>query len=383
MSLEDRLFNELNKRKAKDNLRSLSITEGLVDFVSNDYLGLSRSQTLHKRIAEQLEKVKINGSTGSRLLSGNSNLIEEVESELSEVFNVENTLLFNSGYLANLGVLSSIPRRGDTIIYDELAHACIKDGARLSLANRFSFKHNDLIDLERKLKAAEGNIFVVVESIYSMDGDLCPLKGLVELSDRYNAKIIIDEAHGTGVLGENGSGASGQFGSEKIFCRIYTFGKAMGIHGAAVCGSKLLTDYLVNFSRPFIYTTAPSPHSVISVQQAFRFLQENIQLQDEINIKVDHFISEYKSNLFGLLERTNSKHPIQGLIIPGNKRVKGLANELKKEGYDVRPILSPTVREGQERLRICLHTYNTNEEISSLIKDIKHCYELFYYGHRN
>lgn len=371
MSLEERLLNELNERQQKGNLRSLSSSNNLIDFVSNDYLGLARSEFLHQNISNKFNKIKKNGSTGSRLLSGNSNLINEIELELAGTLNVEKILLFNSGYMANLGVLSAIPKRGDTIIYDELSHACIKDGARLSLATRYSFKHNNLNDLENKIKNATGQVFVIVESVYSMDGDLCPIEDLITLSNRYDAKIIIDEAHGTGILGENGSGLSGNLSSNNILCRIYTFGKAMGIHGAAVAGNKSVINYLINFSRPLIYTTAPSPHSIVSIQEAFRFLMENINLQEQIRERVDYFIYQFESKLSHLLSRTNSHHPIQGVIIPGNHNVKQMASMLNDKGYDVRPILSPTVKEGQERLRICLHTFNTNEEISSLITEMK------------
>lgn len=371
MSLEDRLFKELNERREQSNLRNLSTTSGLIDFVSNDYLGLSRSEILRNRISKELEKVEVNGSTGSRLLSGNSELCMQVEAQLAKILQVESALLFDSGYMANLAVLSTIPKRGDTIIYDELSHACIKDGARLSLAQRFSFRHNDLNDLEKKVKTAKGQAFIVVESVYSMDGDLCPIEELINLSKVYDAKIIIDEAHGTGVYGKKGNGLSGQFNDNDIFCKVYTFGKAMGIHGAAVAGNRNLTDYLINFARPFIYTTAPSPYSIIAAQEAFRFLTENIDLQKKVLRRVEFFISEFEKSLSSQIQRTNSFHPIQGLIIPGNKKVKQIASQLSKNGFDVRPILSPTVKEGQERLRVCLHTYNSDEEISSLVREMK------------
>lgn len=369
MSLEDRLLNELNIRFQNDNLRKLTNSSGLIDFASNDYLGLSRSHVLQERISKNWIDNKMNGSTGSRLLTGNSELSTEVENQLSIIFNSESALLFNSGYMANLGMLSCIPKRGDTIIYDELSHACIKDGARLSLATRFSFKHNDLEDLERKLKKATGEIFIVVESIYSMDGDSCHLTSIIHLAERYDAKLIIDEAHSTGVMGENGNGLSAQY-ADRIFCRIATFGKAMGVHGAVVLGTKTLIDYLINFSRPTIYTTAPSPHSLVSIQQAFYFLEENMVLQKQMKDIVDHFIQVFNELLSGRVLRTNSEHPIQGLLIPGNRQVKSLAKALTQKGYDVRPILAPTVKEGQERIRVCLHTFNTKDEITALLTEL-------------
>ena len=241
----------------------------------------------------------------------------------------------------------------------------MKDGARLSLAKRFNFRHNDLNDLESKLKLATGKIFIAVESIYSMDGDQCPLKDLVTLSEKYGASIILDEAHSTGVLGSNGAGLAVSLGlEEKIAIRIYTFGKGMGIHGACVAGSTILKDYLINFARPFIYTTALPPHSLVSIECAFDFLVQNLSLQQLLHKKIDHFIHELKS----VGETSTSMSSIQSILIGGNERTKRMAEALQQKGFDVRPIVSPTVSKGTERLRVCLHTFNSNEEISNLIQ---------------
>src|SRR5258708_29865889 len=246
----------LNSKKETDSFRQLKIVHGLIDFSSNDYLGLAKSRELFEIIQREIERIATpyNGATGSRLLSGNSELAERLEAKLAAIFHAQRTLLFNSGYTANLAVLSSLPQRGDTIIYDELAHACIKDGARLSLASRFSFKHNDLNDLEEKIKRSKGNIFIAVESIYSMDGDECPLEELTTLAEKYNAILILDEAHSTGSYGENGSGLAVQKKLEgKIAVRVYTFGKAIGVHGACVAGGGTFVNYLLQFTRPFYY----------------------------------------------------------------------------------------------------------------------------------
>src|SRR5579859_272313 len=202
----------LDEKKEKDSFRQLRAGTDLIDFSSNDYLGLARSQELFYAIQRNAERLKppYNGSTGSRLLSGNSELAELVEAKLASIFHSQKTLLFNSGYNANLAVLSCLPQRGDTILYDELVHASIRDGARLSLASPFSFRHNDLNDLEEKIKRAKGNVFVAVESIYSMDGDEGPLDKLVDLSETYGFTLILDEAHGTGSYGENGGGLAAQ-----------------------------------------------------------------------------------------------------------------------------------------------------------------------------
>lgn len=362
-AFDNSLSNKLSKRKEDNLLRKLVTREGLIDFCSNDYLGLSRSRELTDLITKHQEKLPIaNGATGSRLLSGNSHYTEEAEQQLAEIFQGEGALIFNSGYTANLAVLSSIPQKNDTIIYDELAHACIKDGARLSLANRYSFRHNDLNDLESKIKRASGKVYIAVESIYSMDGDQCPLKELVELATKYDAHIILDEAHSTGNFGKAGSGLSTSLQlHHSIAVRIYTFGKAMGIHGACVVGSETLRNYLINFARPFIYTTALPQHSIVAIRCAFDYLNANIELQDHLNKKINLFLK----NTYNI-QKTPSESAIQTALFSGNENVGRAAFKLQEKGFDIRPILSPTVPKGTERLRICLHTFNSDEEIENL-----------------
>jgi 8-amino-7-oxononanoate synthase len=368
-ALDDILIQKISKRKGEGLFRELKTIKSLVDFCSNDYLGFARSEELYKLVQEKTETLpKWNGATGSRLLSGNSRYAEEVEDFLSEIFLSESALIFNSGYTANLAVLSSIPQKGDTIIYDELAHACIKDGARLSLATRYSFRHNDLNDLENKIKKSEGNIFIAVESVYSMDGDECPLNELVALAKRYNARIILDEAHSTGVYGNYGSGMATMLDLHNhIDIRIYTFGKAMGIHGACVTGSKKLREYLVNYARPFIYTTALPPHNMAAIECAFRFLSGRMQLQGELQNNINFFLGH--TDFIG--NRTKSRSAIQTIIYEGNKKVIDASVQLQSSGFDIRPILSPTVPQGKERLRICLHTFNSQNEIVSLCESLK------------
>lgn len=364
----------LINRKDSNNFRNLSISSAPIDFCSNDYLGLSRSLELKNEIALRIANVNSGvGATGSRLISGNNAVTEETENRLARMFNGERALIFNSGYVANLGVLSSIPRRGDVIFYDELSHASVKDGIRLSLAQKVKFNHNDLTDLEEKLERSDAdNKFIVVESIYSMDGDRCPLDELVKLSEKYEAAIILDEAHSTGVVGENGAGQAVAKGLEdKIFARVYTFGKAMGVHGACVVADNTVIDYLINFSRPFIYTTALPIHSVVSIGAAFSVLEKNPLWQEELQEKVNYFIQCFNSIFGDSLVRTDSQCAIQGVLISGNDEVKKVANLLVLNGHDVKPILSPTVREGGERIRICLHRYNTHEEIDAILNTLK------------
>lgn len=376
ITIESILKDKLKQREQQGNLRQMSLSAGLTDFVSNDYLGLARSEVLQQKIMQEISKeagsgVK-NGSTGSRLLSGNNRQAEALEQKLAGIFLAEKSLFFNSGYSANLAILSSVPQKGDTIIYDERIHACLKDGARLSFANRFSFRHNDLLDLENKLQKASGVPFIVAESIYSMDGDSCPLQDMVALAKEYNAAIILDEAHSTGVQGERGSGLACSLNLQhEIFARVYTFGKAMGVHGACIAGSGLLIQYLVNFARSFIYTTAPPPHVLASVSAAFDHLGENMHLQKILANKVAYFLSVFDQNNKKDVQKIESNSAIQAVIVPGNKEVKSLAKKLNDNGFDARPILSPTVKAGEERLRICLHTFNTREEIDSMLNLIQ------------
>lgn len=357
------LYDKLEERRARKLWRSLQVPGKGLDFTSNDYLGLAQSEELFEEIQEKIQSLpKRNGSTGSRLLSGNSLYTEQVEKKLSDVFNSDATLIFNSGYSANLAVLSSIPQKGDTIIYDEFAHSSIKDGARLSLAKRLSFRHNDLNDLEQKIKHGQGRVFIAVESLYSMDGDECPLRDLTSLADKHDASIILDEAHSTGVLGGGGSGLAVSLKLEhKIAARIYTFGKALGIHGACVAGSQSLIDYLVNFARPFIYTTAPPPHSIVAIECAIDFLKKNMHLQSVLRSKIQLFLTHVRYE-----NRVLSTSAIQTFVVCGNDSVKRAALSLQERGYDVRPILSPTVPKNRERLRICLHVFNHDLDITTL-----------------
>ena len=356
----------LERRKEENSYRELQIVKGLSDFSSNDYLGLANNAELQAHVTESYNSIQQSnklGSTGSRLISGNNEHFEQTESFLAKIHNAESALLFNSGYMANLAVFSTLPQRGDTILFDELSHACIKDGLRLSLADHYPFLHNNLESLENKLKKAKGNVFVGVESVYSMDGDFAPLKELTSLCKKYGATLIVDEAHSTGVYGKNGAGLVCELGLENnIPVRIHTFGKAMGCHGAAVVGDKVLKDYLVNFARPFIFTTAMSLHSSVSIFESYQYLSQNTDFQENIKNKIQKFnllLGNNKNKIY-------SDSPIHALLFPGNNLVKQTAISLREKGFDIRPILSPTVKKGSERLRICLHTFNTDEEIESL-----------------
>ncbi|MEO8171812.1 MAG: 8-amino-7-oxononanoate synthase [Sediminibacterium sp.] len=358
MYQDDFLNKKLNERKEAHSFRELRLADGKTDFCSNDYLGIvknSRLQTSNSRLAS--------GSTGSRLLSGNYLMIEEVEKQIAVFHQSETALLFNSGYDANIGLLSAVPQKGDTILYDQLCHASIRDGIRLSFANAFSFAHNDLADLQKKMEHATGTVFIVTESVFSMDGDLCPLPELVNIAQQNNAHLIIDEAHATGVIGESGEGLVQHLQmQEHVFGRVHTFGKACGCHGAVVLGSIALRNYLVNFARSFVFSTSLPEHSVALIKAGYEtfpgMTKERVHLQE--------LIKQFQAADIQF-EKLISSTPIQVVVIPGNEQVKQVAALLQKANLDVRAILYPTVPKGKERLRIVLHAFNTGEEIKDLV----------------
>lgn len=367
------LQEKLDIRKAKNALRSLKSSNELIDFSSNDYLGFSKSEIIfddsHQFLSDN--KYKTNGATGSRLISGNHHLYVVAEEYIAQFHQSESALIFNSGYDANVGILSSVPQRNDIILYDELCHASIRDGIQLSNAKSYKFEHNDLEDLEQKLikfQVLNSNIFVVIESVYSMDGDSPNLEDLVSLCEKFKCYLIVDEAHALGVFGEHGQGLVQSLGIQnKIFARIMTFGKGLGCHGAVILGSNELKSYLVNFARSFIYTTGLSPHSVATILIAYKSLSENQEAIQRLKANIVFFNQE-KMRLGLKPMFVYSKSAIQCAVIQGNDNVKRIALQLQENGFDVKPILSPTVPEGQERLRFCLHNFNSEKEITKVLE---------------
>lgn len=360
---------ELDERKHNGGYRTLKPESNLIDFCSNDYLGFARSPALKGAIATEINSHPgMNGSTGSRLISGNLVYTENLEREIATLFNAEAGLLFNSGYDANLGLLSSLPQRGDTIITDELIHASLIDGARLSYANRYTFKHNDLNTLESKLQNAKGVIYVVTESIFSMDGDSPQLEAMLALCERYGANLIVDEAHAVGLYKTGIVSALALQG--RIFARVVTFGKGLGCHGAIVLGSDLLRQYLINYARAFIYTTAAPFHQLAATRSAFKLLQISGLLIDELRHRIKLFKKALILNAGSGYTLIKSDSAIQCILLNSNDKAKAIATHLQNQGFDVRAILSPTVAQGSERIRICLHAYNTPDEITSLTNEI-------------
>lgn len=367
MQLPDSLRQKLQDREAQGIRRQLKQPVAGLDFCSNDYLGLARSPTLHAAFQRALQQHGngLLGATGSRLLSGNFPQMEALEQQLARFHRAEAALLFNSGYAANTGFFSSLPQRGDTIFYDEASHASIKDGIRLSFAKAYPFRHNSLDDLRVKFRLAAGQVYVAVESLYSMDGDFAPLAELAALCREQGALLVVDEAHTNGLFGPGGAGLVAALSLEdQVFARILTFGKALGAHGAAVAGSRELKDYLVNFSRPFIYTTALPLHNILHLQCAYELLPE---LGAE-RARVQGLAATFRQ-LFPNLDsggEGTAGSPIRAVRLPGIGQLKQAARELQAAGYDVRPVFSPTVPAGKEQLRVIVHAFNTEAEIADL-----------------
>ena len=372
MKFPQNLQAKLDVRQQSNALRSLAAPNFLVDFSSNDYLGFAKSESIFNQTHQFLvdNKIKINGATGSRLLSGNHLVYADTENFIANFHQTEAALIFNSGYDANIGFFGSVPQRNDLILFDELAHASIRDGILISKAKSYKFNHNDFEDLEHlivKFQKSFTEIYIVTESVFSMDGDAPNLSELVDLSNKYSCNLVIDEAHAVGVFGEKGEGLVQQLQlQDAVFARIMTFGKGLGCHGAAILGSNNLKNYLINFARSFIYTTGLSPHAVTTIYVAYQELEKKpinlIQLRCNIN-----FFNQQKQ-LLGLKPIfVRSKSAIQSAIFPGNENVKKVASAIQNQGFDVKAILSPTVPEGQERLRICLHNYNSEKEISDVL----------------
>ena len=378
--LPETLFNKLAVRMQNNALRQLPKATDLVDFASNDYLGFSNSNTIFENTHQYLLEHNLiqNGATGSRLLSGNHSVYQAAEDYIAQFHQADSALIFNSGYDANVGFFSAVPQKGDLIVYDELCHASIRDGIQLSHAKAYKFLHNDLEDLERLLvRHSETIIYIVTESVFSMDGDTPNMEELVQLAEKHQAYVVVDEAHALGVLGEKGEGLVQSLQlQETVFTRIVTFGKGLGCHGAAILGGEDLKSYLVNFARSFIYTTGLSPHSVATILTAYQQLEMAREVQQKLKNNIAHFNQE-KNRLSLKPLFVHSKSAIQSAILPGNERVKNIAQRLQSKGFDVKPILSPTVPEGQERLRFCLHSFNSEKEITEVLQLLS----TFVFGH--
>lgn len=358
------LQQRLARIRAAGNYRQLAGTLAGTDFWSNDYLGLAR--LAHPESADQLPT----GATGSRSISGDAAHCHETEGLIAAYHQQPAALVFHTGYTANLGLLAALLTRTDTIVYDELIHASCRDGLRLGQARAFRFRHNDLQDLRQQCERArpDGQLFVLTEGRFSMDGDLPPLTEMAAFCAARGAHLIVDEAHSAGLEGDGGAGLVAALGLQaQVFATVVTYGKAFGAHGAAVLGTENLREYLVNTCRPFIYTTAPPPAQWEAIRRAYtRLSAEHSVRWEQLRVRIEQFRQQAAAAGFGdrLLPVTG---PIQIVTLPGNAAVMAAEAACRAAGLLVKGIRSPTVAAGAERLRICLHAFNTASEVAQLV----------------
>ncbi len=349
-------------REIKDIKRTLKSKSNLIDFYSNDYLGLAKNHELHHKILSQYNQdiSLLFGSTGSRLISGNSDYITTLENYIAKEHHYESALLFSSGYQANLGLFSAILDRNNTLLVDENIHRSVHDGCRLSFSKKLKFKHNDLQHLEQLLQKVNGKCFVAVESLYSMNGDFAPLVEICALVEQYNAALIVDEAHAFGVFGH---GLVHQNNLQnRVLATVITYGKALGIHGAAILTNQITKDFLINFSSPFIYTTAMPDFHLTGLKIGYEFLKNQLQFKE----KLHENISLFRNN--DLPFSSDIQSPIQIIQFENTNQLRKVQKELEEDNMQTFAVFSPTVKAGEERLRICLHVFNQQEEIEKLIK---------------
>lgn len=361
----NRFQEALYKRRQEGTLRTLKPKNAGVDFYSNDYLGLAGNKELQNILLKEINENPrlLSGSTGSRLISGNSSIVNSIESFIAEKHSFSSALLFPSGYNANLALFSTLPSRHDTIIVDEQIHRSVHDGCKMSNAKKIKFRHNDTEHLENILKKQDGPCYIAIESLYSMEGDLAPIREINELAKRYEAYLIVDEAHAFGVFGK---GLIDEYGlQDEISANVITYGKALGTHGAAILCNDIMKSYLINFAPPFIYSTAAQDIQWKSIQAGYVFLENHKELFRQLQENIKIFRSQ------GLLSPSSETSPVQAIIIPDNQILKSLQETLSEEGFLTYAIYSPTVKEGTERLRLCLHSFNTGEEIIKLTEIIK------------
>jgi len=355
-ALDERLARRLEDLRAAGLYRSLSAPHG-IDLCSNDYLGLSQHPSLKSRMAAAVEQ-EGTGSTGSRLLRGERNCFSHVEQSFAAFKQTERSLYFSSGYLANLAVLTTFAEAGDVIFSDELNHASLIDGARLSRAEKVVFPHNDVAALERLLAEREtsGQKFVVVESLFSMGGDEAPLAEYAALCRKYDAAFIVDEAHAVGIYGERGSGLIGACGvHDDVFVSVNTAGKALGVAGAFVAGSENAIEYLIQRGRPFIFSTAPPPAMAAALEASLEVIEKEPERRQRLLARA----AQLRARLG--LPGTSQIIPV---ILGENERALTVAKALQAEGFDVRAIRPPTVPEGTARLRI-----SVNQGLSKIALD--------------
>lgn len=390
------MASQLQRRRRNSKLRTLkSSPPGSIDFSSNDFLSLATNREFREDYLRELEsRILPVGSTGSRLLDGNSEYAEQLEREIADFHGAQCGLLVGSGFDANVSIFTCLPQPGDIILYDELIHASVHDGMRISRASSLlSFKHNCLSDFRSKLNDCASHqpvcdVFVTVESVYSMDGDLAPLQEMVsimkEIFPSGNCHLVVDEAHATGVYGSKGGGRVNELGLEKdVLVRLHTFGKAMASNGAIVLCSPVVRSYLINYARPLIFTTFMSYPTLVAIKVAYDWLRSG--RTGELAARLKHLV-HYLDTKVRTLAYLADRLPQGTMIVPETcpesaifalmmREPRELASFCQAAGFVVRAVMHPTVPLGTERVRICLHSGNTEAEIDTFVELVKNWLE--------
>jgi 8-amino-7-oxononanoate synthase len=338
----------------RERLRTLMARDG-ADFSSNDYLGFAGSKRLAMAVTAALQRGVPVGAGGSRLLRGNHPEHEALEAEAAAYFGAERVLYFSTGYAANAAFFSTLPQRGDLIVYDALVHASAHEGMQASRALTVPALHNDVEAFEEAIVGwrqggGTGHPWIAVESLYSMDGDRAPLAELAAVAERHDGFLVIDEAHATGVFGTGGRGLAAELENRRNVIVLHTCGKALGVSGALLGASATLCDYLVNRARGFIYSTAPSPLMAAAVREALRMLVDEPKRRADF----DALRTFANRELAAKLGVAGSGSQILPVIIGDNGRAVRIAARMRAEGFDIRAIRPPTVPEGTARLRIAI-----------------------------
>jgi 8-amino-7-oxononanoate synthase len=350
--------------------RSLVEIQG-VNFCSNDYLGLAEHPSLREAVLRAVENATRVGGTASRLLSGHTEGWHELEEEFAQFAGTEAALFFGSGYAANMGVLSALVGPDDVVYSDVLNHASLIDGMRLSGARKVIYPHLDLSALENSLRQDAGapwRRIIITESVFSMDGDVAPLKEMAALAEKFGAAMIVDEAHATGVQGKRGRGLAAQAGIiPHVLATIHTCGKALGSAGAFVCGPAVMKEHLINHARTFIFSTALPPYFAEQVRAALRLASGMDMERQTLLNRASGLVLALRHVGF---DTAGSASQIVPVILGKNEDALQAAAHLQREGFAVRAIRPPTVPRGRARLRLSLTTRIAEEELTRLVKSL-------------
>ncbi len=366
---------KLNLRSNQSELRTLRTHQAQIDFSSNDYLSLKDEPIWEAFLRKEIpEEFWFKNLSSSRLISGNHPIKEDTEDFFAQFYNADSALFFASGYNANLSIFSTIASKHDTIIYDSDSHASIRDGLQLSHAKTLKFKHNDLKDLEQKILKSQGQIYIAIESVYSMDGEIAPLQDIVALSKKYNALLIVDEAHSTGIFEKQGKGLCVELNIEQdVFIRIMTFGKAIGCHGAIILGAENLKQFFINYARPFIYSTAPSCFDFLKARKSVECIRLHPEWIEQLNDNVKSF-----SKIINSIHSTHKtfKTPIIPFINTNKEALLSFENLGLQHNFQFKSILSPTVKRGEERIRFSIQRKHSEDQFAKIGELLKSHFEL-------